>query len=174
MSNVQTFGLELTKEAKEMVALRLDPSDRRRLKAVAGRLRVSESDLMRYAIKAALEDFAPLADQGKEGAELLSAFLRHSGEKSRLLGLDVGKLDEVLHGDLEDERLRVTSEDIGLLVRGRGAKEFHEWERALVEGTKRPEIFMLTPSAFLTQKYVERLRYEKMAEEQAEEERLHK
>src|SRR3990172_10659624 len=110
----------MAKETKEMVAVRLDPADRRRLKTIAKRLGASESDFLRYAIKAALEDFAPLTDQSKEGAELLSAFVDHADEKSRWLGLDRSKLDSILHGDLEDESLRVAAEDLDVLLRGHG------------------------------------------------------
>src|SRR5688572_16685454 len=127
----------MAKETKEMVAVRLDPADRRRLKAIAKRLEVSESDFLRYAIKTALEDFAPLTDQSNEGAELLAAFVDHSDDKSRWLGLDRAKLDSILHGDLENEGLRVAAEDVEVLLRGHGGKEFHDWQMAIAKGEKK-------------------------------------
>ncbi len=117
------------------------------------------------SIKTAVQDFAPLKDQAKEGAELLSAFLQHPAEKSRLLGLDAKRLDEILNADLEDESLRVSSEHLELLVQGRLSKDYIEWYGSIVGGESKTEGFMATPSSFLQHKYVEPLRYAAMVEE---------
>jgi hypothetical protein len=148
----------MAKDVKEMVAVRLDPVDRRLLKALSRRLRVSESEFLRYAIKTALGDFAPLSDQAKEGAALLPAFLQHPAEKSRFLGLDAKRLDQILNADLEDESLRVSLEDLELLVRGNGGKGYAQWFAAMVTGKAKPQLFMTTASSYLQEKYVEPLR----------------
>lgn len=150
----------MAKDVKEMVAVRLDPADRRLLKALCRRLRVSESELLRYAIKATLEDFESLSDQAKKGAALLPAFLQNPAGKSRFLGLDAKRLDEILHTNLEDESLRVSSEDLELLVRGNGGNDYAQWFAAMVIGKAKPEVFMTTASSYLQQKYVEPLRRE--------------
>ena len=155
----------MPKKAKEMIAVRLDPSDRRLLKALVRRLGVSESELLRYAIKTALADFAPLSDPAREGGELINAFLQHPLEKLRWLGLDENRLDEILHGDLQDESLRVAREDLEVLLTGRAAKGYAQWWGAMVKGETMPESFMTTPSAYLHHKYVEPLRNAKLAEE---------
>jgi hypothetical protein len=145
----------MTKEVKEIVAVRLEPSERRRLKAIAARLRVSETELMRYAIKAALDEFAPLTDQSQEGAELLPVFLQNPGLKTRLLGLDAEKIDSILHADLENEQLRVSAEDIAALVDGHVGKGYTEWLVALSTTKRLASSRLLTPSAYLREKYVE-------------------
>ena len=164
----------MTKEAKEMMAVRLDPSDRRALRAIAARLGVSDSDLLRYAVKVVLDDFASLVDHSKEGAQLLEAFLQHADEKSRWLGLDRSKLDAILHTDLENERLRVDSEDIELLLRGRTSKGFHAWLLDFFTSHKQPPAFLLNRAAYLTDKYVEPLRDAETAEELEEKMRREK
>lgn len=164
----------MTKEVKELVTVRLEPADRRRLKVISSRLQVSESDLMRYAIKAALEDFAPLTDQSKEGAELLGAFVDHANEKSRWLGLDRAKLDGILHDDLENERLRVEAEDLEVLLRGHGGKDFHEWQMAVAKGERQLPFSASGPSTYLKDKYVENLRYAQMHEDEEERKRRSK
>jgi predicted DNA-binding protein len=164
----------MAKETKEMVAVRLDPADRRRLKAIAKRLGVSESDFLRYSIKTALEDFAPLTDQAKEGQELLAAFVDHPDEKSRWLGLDRAKLDEILHGDLENEHLRVDAEDLEVLLRGPGGKGFHEWQMAIAKGEKQVPFSVYGPATYLKDKYVENLRALEYIEREQEEERRKK
>ncbi len=158
----------MAKETKEMVAVRLDPWDRRKLKAVAKRLKVSESDFLRYAIKVAIEDFSPLVDQSKEGAQLLSAFVQHIDEKSRWLELDRAKLDYILHGDLEDEARRVAAEDIELLLKGSVGKGYHEWLMDMSSQKRAPASFMLSRFAYLMEKYVEPTRDEEWIERELE------
>lgn len=160
----------MAKEVKEIVAVRLEPTDRRRLKAIAARLRVNEAEVMRYAIKAALEDFAPLTDLSKEGAELLSAFVDHADEKARWLGLDREKLDSILHGDLENEALRVEAEDLDVLLRGHGGKGYYEWQKGIASGATVLPFFAAGPTTYLKDKYVEAVRYGKLADEEAERE----
>jgi hypothetical protein len=150
----------MAKEVKEMVAVRLEPTDRRRLKAITARLQISESDFLRYAIKVSLEEFAPLVDPAKEGAQLLEAFLEHTNEKSGWLDLDRAKLDGILHGDLEDERLRVAEEDIELLLKGRVGRGYHQWLTDNATSMRTPPAFFLTPFVYLREKYVEQQRYD--------------
>lgn len=157
-----------------MVAVRLDPADRRRLKSIAKRLVVSESDFLRYAIKVALQDFAPLTDQSKEGTELLEAFIEHADEKSRWLQLDRAKLDSVLHDELEDESLRVEAEDLEVLLRGHGGKAFHDWQLAISKGEKKLPYSASNPATYLKDKYVEQLRAQSRFEELEEHERRQK
>jgi len=59
--------IPMAKEAKEMVAVRLQPSARRKIKALASRLKANESDILRFAIEVALEELSPLCDPVLEG-----------------------------------------------------------------------------------------------------------
>jgi len=161
----------MAKEAKEMVAVRLDPADRRKAKVIADRLGVSESDLLRYAIKVALEDFSPLTDGAKEGAELFEAFLQHGPEKARWLDLDTDKLDRILHDDLQNEDLRVGREDMRIAMGASGGTGYHDWLMKYISGELKPWVRELPTSTYLHQKYVEPLRIEAQIEEHLENER---
>jgi hypothetical protein len=145
----------MARETKEMVAVRLDPSARRKIKVLAERLKASESDILRYAIDVALEELSPLCDPVKEGVELLPAFLEHGAELMRALDLDIGKLDDILHGDLEDERNRVPREDMRMMLGGGQTPGYVEWFTKVASGELRAPLDQMSPEVYLRDKYPE-------------------
>ncbi len=155
----------MTKKPKEMIALRLDPIDRRKIKASSRRLGVTESDLIRYAIKRVVDELSPLSDQALEGVELLPAFLGHGPQMARWLDLGEDKLDAILHGDLENESLRVSKEDLRMVLTNSQSKGYVEWWTAIIQGKKKPRTEIFTPQVYLDEKYVAPIRDENRAEE---------
>jgi hypothetical protein len=155
------------KKPKELTAVRLDPADRRRIKAFSARLGVNESELIRYAIKRVVQDFGPLSDQGLEGAELMEPFLGHGPDMARWLDLTEAKLDSILHKDLQDKSLRVSSEDVRMTLTGNPTQGYAEWLAPIIQGKSKASATALTPSKYLYDKYVSPLRIEEMVEEQA-------
>jgi Ribbon-helix-helix domain len=149
----------MAKQVKEMTAVRLDPADRRKLKVLAKRLKVNDADLLRYAVKLVLEDFAPLSDHAKEGAELLSAFLDHPLEKLRWLDLDANRIDQIMHADLQNPKLRVDKDELGMLISGYATPAYREWCAAVASGKQSLPFETTGARTFLFQKYVEPLRY---------------
>jgi Arc/MetJ-type ribon-helix-helix transcriptional regulator len=137
-----------------MVAVRLDHADRRKIRALADRLRVNESDVIRYAIKQALDELAPLADGSKRGSDLFPAFIEHGPEKAQGFGLDTDKLDSILHARLRDESKRVPKADIAMVLTGRQTLTAVEWYAAVSKGETRPMANHLTPWSYLREKYV--------------------
>ena len=158
----------MAKKPKEMIALRLDPIDRRKIKAFSGRLAVTESDLIRYAIKRVLAELSPLGDQTLEGAELLPAFLGHGPEMTRWLDLSEDKLDTVLHRDLENESLRVSKEDLRMVLTNGQTTGYVNWWAAIIQGKKKPRTEIFTPQVYLDEKYVAPVRDEKWVAEELE------
>lgn len=158
----------MTKKPKEMIALRLDPIDRRKIKASSRRLAVTESDLIRYAIKRVLDELSPLSDQALEGAELLPAFLGHGPQMACWLDLSEDKLDAILHGDLEDESLRVSKEDLRSVLTNSQTKGYVEWWTAVIQGKKKPRTEVLTPQVYLDEKYVAPIRDQNWVAEELE------
>jgi hypothetical protein len=149
----------MAKQVKEMAAVRIDPSDRRQLKVLAKRLGVNEADLLRYAIKLVLEDFGPLSDHAKEGAELLPAFLDHPLEKLRWLDLDATRIDAIMHVKLQNPELRVAKDDVGMLVSGYATPEYREWSASMKLGTNAAPFESSSARIFLNEKYVVPLRF---------------
>lgn len=144
----------MAREAKEMVAVRLDPAARRKIKVLADRLKVNESEILRYAIDVTLEKLSPLCDLVREGAELVSAFVEHGLELGRAFDLDVARLDAILNGDLEDESKRVSREDIRMILGGNVTDGYVEWLQKLGSGELKPSAWQMSPSAYLHEKYV--------------------
>ncbi len=153
------------KKPMEMTAVRLDPVDRKRVKAFAGRLGVREADLMRYAIKLVLQELSPLSDQACEGAELIEPFLVRGPYMARWLELDERRLDAILHTDLEDEGLRVSAEDMRMIITGGYSRACSEWQRDIEEGKATAPLTALTQWAYLYEKYVAPIVGGKLAEE---------
>ncbi len=161
----------MAKQVKEMTAVRLDPTDRRKLKVLAKRLKLNEADLLRYAVKLVLEDFAPVSDHVKEGAELLPAFLDHPLEKLRWLDLDANRIDQIMHADLQNPKLRVEKDDLVMLISGYLTPAYRDWLMAVGSGEQSLPFECSGARTFLYQKYVEPLR---MTEEYEEQELQHK
>lgn len=145
----------MAKETKEMVAVRLDPAARRKIKVLAERLKVNESNILRYAIDVALEELSPLCDPVKEGVELLPAFVEHGAELLRALDLDIGKLDDILHGDLEDERNRMPRDEMRMMLGVGQTPGYVEWFSKVASGEEKPPFDQLSPKVYLRNKYPE-------------------
>lgn len=145
----------MARETKEMVAVRLDPAARRKIKVLAERLKVNDSDILRYAIRAALEELAPLCDPVKEGVELLPAFLEHGPELMRALDFDILKLDDILHGDLEDERKRMPRDEMRMMLGGGQTAGYVEWFTKVAAGELKAPLDQMSPKVYLRDKYPE-------------------
>jgi Arc/MetJ-type ribon-helix-helix transcriptional regulator len=144
----------MARKPKEMAAVRLDPGDRRKIKALADRLQVNESDVIRYAIKQALDDLAALTDRAKHGSELFPAFIEHGPDKARYLGVDADKLDDILHSQLQSEVQRVPRTEMDMVLTGMPSQSSVEWYAAVTKGETKPMANHLTPWSYLREKYI--------------------
>ncbi|MGE0384910.1 MAG: hypothetical protein AB7Q97_09295 [Gammaproteobacteria bacterium] len=102
--------------AKRSVSIRLDGSDIDRVKAIARRLRVRESEVYRFAIKNAIARLAPLQDPELAGASLMPVFVECGAEIAGHFNLDARRLDHIINGEVHDPAQRVAREDIELLA----------------------------------------------------------
>jgi hypothetical protein len=161
----------MVKEAKEMAAVRLAPSVRRQVKAIASRLRVNESDVLRFAIEAAVSQLETLCDPVLEGTDLVSALAEQGVELGRALDLDVSKLDEVLNGDLEDESKRVPRDVIAMILGGSQCKDYVEWLMRFSSGEEKPSFDLLTPRAYLQGRFRDPRSFRSFEEQMEHEER---
>lgn len=105
----------LAEARKRAISLRLGPADLRGIKKLATRLGVSESDVVRFALKGMLHRMLPLCDQQVRGRSLVPLLADWGAEAVRHFELDVTALDEIVNGDaLPDDR--VDTEDLALLA----------------------------------------------------------
>jgi len=97
-------------------SVRLSASDLRKLKTIAERLKVTESELIRFALRKTLNRLAPLDDEHTKGASLLPVFVEFGDELTSYFDLDVSRLEAIFAVDEEGGGRPVDREDIGLLV----------------------------------------------------------
>lgn len=96
-------------------SVRLSGSDLRKLKGVASRLAVTESDLIRFALRRSLARLSPLDDEDTQGASLLPVFVEFGAELTSYFDLDLARLEDVLMVKNGASK-SVDREDIGLLL----------------------------------------------------------
>jgi len=100
---------------KQAVSIRLGSSDIRKVKRLADRLGVRDSDVIRFALKWALNRIAPLCDPEIRGPSLVPMLVETGAEMIRHFELDAVRLDAIVNDGVERER-RVAHEDIALLA----------------------------------------------------------
>lgn len=104
-------------DKKKIVSMRLSVADRRKVKTVADRLGVAESDVFRFAIKRALDGLAPLHSDGASAAELIRVFLEFGPELTDYFKVDAQRLERVL-SDHDGVAKTMEPQDIELLAMG--------------------------------------------------------
>ena len=101
----------MTDVRKQAVSLRVSIGDLRRLKKLAQRLGVRDSDVIRFALKTMLARLGPLCDQSVRGRALVPVFLEAGGDLFRYFDLDNARLAEIVNeGATSDQE--VESDDL--------------------------------------------------------------
>lgn len=104
------------KNTKRSVSFRIDQNDFDNIKALTKRMRIRESDLFRFAIKMTLNKLSLLGDEKLKGVDVMPVFVDCGSEIATYFNLDSTRIEHIINFDLEDETMRVDSEDIGLLA----------------------------------------------------------
>lgn len=100
---------------KKAVSIRINVSDVRKLKRLAQRLGVRDSDVVRFALKSMLTRFVPLTDPEVRGRNLVPVFVESGAELLRYFDLDAARLEAIINDSIGNER-RVDRDDIALLA----------------------------------------------------------
>ncbi len=100
---------------KQCVSVRLSHSDIRKIKRIAQRLNVSDSDIIRFGIKAMLSKLRPLSDNNATGSQLLPVFLEHGNEVGQYFDFDAERLERIINMDVLPEN-SVDRIDVELLA----------------------------------------------------------
>ena len=98
------------------VSMKLCQSDVERVRTIARRLRVRESDIIRFALRLAFTKLAPLHDKNARGRDLIPVFLECGPELAYHFDLDSRTLESIVNGDLDDPRKKVDVNDIEILA----------------------------------------------------------
>jgi hypothetical protein len=145
---------------KRAVSIRMNAGDVRKVKQLAGRLGVRDSDVIRFAVKGMLARLGPLNDAEMRGRNLVPVFVESGGELQRFFELDAARLESIINDGVEPGR-RVDRDDVALLAltgvpQPYAALKLSELKRH--EGGK-PETLELSSSLrqYLYEKYVYRM-----------------
>jgi hypothetical protein len=111
---------------KQAVSIRMSKSDVSRVKLLAQRLGVRDSDIFRYAIKTTLLKLSPLYDPQVRGRNLIPVFVESGTDLFHHFDLDAGRLEGIINQDV-DEAGRVAHDDIQRIATSAVRQPFHPW-----------------------------------------------
>ena len=100
---------------KQAVSIRMNSTDVRKVKKLASRLGVRDSDVIRYAVKSMLARLGPLYDPEAHGRNLVPVFVESGADLLRFFEIDAARLETIINGGVDIER-RVDRDDIALLA----------------------------------------------------------
>ncbi len=100
---------------KRAVSVRMSSADVRKVKKIAQRLAVRDSEVIRFAVKCMLARLGPLYDSEVGGRSLVPVFVESGAELLRFFDLDAARLEAIINDGVEAAK-RVDRDDIALLA----------------------------------------------------------
>jgi len=101
---------------KKNISVRLGVADLRRVKEIANRLDVRESEIFRYAVKSLSTRLLPLLNRQLCGVSMLVALLESGEELLRYFEFDTQQLYKLINVGVAEGQRRVDMEDIEMLA----------------------------------------------------------
>jgi hypothetical protein len=108
-------GYKVVESRKQAVSIRMNVADVRKVKKLASRLGVRDSDVIRFAVKNMLARLGPLYDGEVHGRNLVPVFVESGAELLRFFDIDATRLEAIINNGVDAER-RVDRDDIALLA----------------------------------------------------------
>jgi hypothetical protein len=108
-------GDDVIEIRKQAVSIRMNGGDVRKVKKLAQRLGVRDSDVIRFAVKSMLSRLGPLYDPEVRGRNLVPVFVESGVELLRFFELDAIRLEAMINEGVDVAR-RVDRDDIELLA----------------------------------------------------------
>ena len=106
-------GYTVVESRKQAVSIRMNAADVRKVKKLATRLGVRDSDVIRFAVKNMLARLGPLYDGEVHGRNLVPVFVESGAELLRFFDIDATRLEAIINNGVDVER-RVDHDDIAL------------------------------------------------------------
>lgn len=101
---------------KKNISVRLGVAELRRVKEIALRLDVKESEIFRYAVKSLSTRLMPLLNRQLCGVPMLVALLESGEEMLRYFEFDMQQLERLINASCTDGQRLVDREDIDMLA----------------------------------------------------------
>jgi len=98
------------------ISVRLRGSDIDKIKSIAKRLDVSDSEIFRFGMRLALSRLLPLLDKEACGFRVLPVFVDNDGELVKQFDMDANHLNRVINEHCNDPESRVDQTDLNLLT----------------------------------------------------------
>ena len=115
----------------------MNGNDVRKVKKLALRLGVRDSDVIRFAVKSMLAKLGPLYDSEVHGRNLVPVFVESGGELLRFFDIDAAKLETIINNGVHAER-RVDRDDIALLALTGAQEPYAALKLSELDQTDRP------------------------------------
>jgi hypothetical protein len=122
---------------KQAVSIRMNGSDVRKVKKLAARLGVRDSDVIRFAVKSMLAKLGPLYDSEVHGRNLVPVFVESGAELLRFFDIDATKLEAIINSGVQPDRL-VDRDDIALLALTSAQEPYAALKLSELEQNERP------------------------------------
>jgi len=122
---------------KQAVSIRMNRSDVRKVKKLAARLGVRDSDVIRFAVKSMLAKLGPLYDPEVQGRNLVPVFVESGAELLRFFDIDATKLEGIINGGVGADH-HVDRDDIALLALTGAQEPYAALKLSELEQTERP------------------------------------
>ncbi|MGD9601214.1 MAG: hypothetical protein AB7O21_15800 [Gammaproteobacteria bacterium] len=110
----------IEENSKRIVSLRMNTSDYGRVKAIARRFRVRDSEVLRMLLKVGLDELDSLYQQDVETPALAGQMAAHGATLVEHLALSARRLDEALNAG-RVPAARIAPEDLELVVLAAGS-----------------------------------------------------
>jgi hypothetical protein len=101
---------------KKNVSLRVSPNDMDKIRHIADRLGVKESEVLRFSVKQMLTHLAPFQEASFRGVDLMPALLEIGQDMVRFFEFSVEQLDRIVNRGVDDGGRRIDQEDLKLLA----------------------------------------------------------
>lgn len=152
---------------KQAISIRMNGTDVRKVKRLAQRLSVRDSDVIRFAVKCMLARLAPLYDPDARGRNLVPVFVESGAELLRFFDLDAARLETIIN-DGVDAMKRVDRDDIALLALSGGQEAYAALRLSELNRDDRNRSRVGELSASLRQYLYEKYVYRNPLEEQTD------
>lgn len=143
---------------KQAVSIRMNVSDVRKVKKLANRLGVRDSDVIRFAVKSMLARLGPLYDPEVRGRNLVPVFVEFGTELLRFFELDGSRLEAIVNDGVEPSK-RVDRDDIALLALTGAQEQYAALKLSQLNQTEGPQLAPADLAASLRQYLYEKYVY---------------
>ncbi len=98
------------------ISVRLRGSDIDKIKSIAKRLEVNDSEIFRFGIRLAMSRLLPLLDEKARGFRVLPVFVENDGDLVKQFDMDATHLNRVINENCDDTDHCVDQADLNLLT----------------------------------------------------------